>query len=46
MGNSAEYYSTKPKFELNLRILVTHHNTEFQFKMSICNGDNERKTEN
>ena len=41
--NSAEIYSTGPKFELNLRILLTHLYTEFQFKMSICNGDNERK---
>ena len=41
--NSAEYYSTEPKFELNLRIFVTHLYTEFQFKMFICNGDNERK---
>ena len=22
---------------------MTHQYTEFQFKMSICNGDNERK---
>ena len=41
--NSAENYSTGPKFELNLRILLTHLYTEFQFKMSICNGNNERK---
>ena len=41
--NSAENHSTKTKFELNLCILVTHLYTEFQFKMSICNGDNERK---
>ena len=41
--NSAENYSTGPKFELNLRILVTHLCTEFQFKILICNGDNERK---
>ena len=41
--NSAENYSTRPKFELNLRILKTHLYTEFQFKMSICNGDIERK---
>ena len=27
----------------NLCILLTHLYTEFQFKMSICNGDNERK---
>ena len=40
---SAENYSTGPKFKLNLRILVKHLYTEFQFKMSICNGDNERK---
>ena len=36
-------YSTKPKFELNLRILVKHLYTKFHLKMSICNGDNERK---
>ena len=36
-------YSTGPKFELNLRIVVTHLYPKFQFKMSICNGDNERK---
>ena len=41
--NSAKNYSTGPKFELNLRILLTNLYTEFQFKMSICNGDNERK---
>ena len=41
--NSAENYSTGPKFILNLRILLTHLYTEFQFKMSICNGDNEQK---
>ena len=40
--NSAENYSTWPKFKLNLSILLTHLYTEFQFKMSICNGDNER----
>ena len=44
--NSAENYSTGPKFKLNLLILLTHLYTEFQFKMSISNGDNERKTEN
>ena len=41
--NSAENYLTGPKFKLNLRILMTHLYTKFQFKMSICNGDNERK---
>ena len=41
--NSAENYSTGPKFQLNLRIFMTHLYTEYQFKMSICNGDNERK---
>ena len=41
--NSPENYSTRPKFELNLHILLTHLYTKFQFKMSICNGDNERK---
>ena len=33
----------RPKFKSNLRILMTHLYTKFQFKMSICNGDNERK---
>ena len=42
-GNSAEINLTRPKFNLYLCILVTHLYTEFQFKMSICNGDNERK---
>ena len=41
--NSAKNYSTRHKFELNLHILLTHLDTKFQFKMSICNGDNERK---
>ena len=41
--NSAENYSAGPKFELNLCILKTHLYIEFQFKMSICNGHNERK---
>ena len=41
--NSAENYSARPKFKLNLRILLTHLYSEFQFKMSISNGDNERK---
>ena len=41
--NSAENYSTGPKFELNLRILVTNLYIEFQIKMPICNGDNEGK---
>ena len=41
--NSAENYSTGPTFELNLRILMTNLYTEFQFKMKICNGNNERK---
>ena len=41
--NSAKNNSTGPKFELNLRILLTNLYTKFQFKMSICNGDNERK---
>ena len=37
--NCAENYSTGPKFKLNLRYLETHLlYTEFQFKMSICNG--------
>ena len=39
---SAKNNSTGPKFQLNLRILLTHLYTKFQFKMSICNGDNER----
>ena len=41
--NSAENYSTGPKFKLNLHVFVTYLYSEFQFKMSICNGDNERK---
>ena len=41
--NSAENYLAQPKFKLNLRILLTHLYSEFQFKMSIINGDNERK---
>ena len=41
--NSAINYSTTPKFKLNLRILLTHLYSEFQFKMSISNGDNKRK---
>ena len=41
--NSAENNSTRPKVNLNLRILLTHQYTKFQFKMSICNGDNQRK---
>ena len=41
--NSAENYSTRPKFKLNLRIVVTHLYSELQFKMSISNGDNEQK---
>ena len=41
--NSAENNSTRPKVKLNLRILLSHLYTEFQFKMSICNGDNQRK---
>ena len=36
-------YSTGPKFEISLCILLTHLYTEFQFKMSICNGDNETR---
>ena len=41
--NSAKNCSTGTKFELDLRILVTHLYTEFQLKMSINNRDNERK---
>ena len=41
--NSAENYSARPRFKLNLRILLKHLYSEFQFKMSISNGDNERK---
>ena len=41
--NSPENYSSGPKFKLNLRILLTYLHTQFQFKMSISNGDNERK---
>ena len=32
-----------PNSNSNLRILMTHLYTKFQFKMSICVGDNERK---
>ena len=32
-----------PNSKLNLRILVLHIYTEFQFKMSICNEEYERK---
>ena len=42
-NTNAENYSTGPKFKLNLRILMTHVYPESQFKMSICNGDNEWK---
>ena len=38
-GNS----STETKFKLDLCILVTHLYTEFQFKMSVCDVDNEQK---
>ena len=41
--DSAENYSTWPKFKLSLCILLTHLYTEFHLKMSVCNGDNERK---
>ena len=41
--NSAENYLARPKFKLNLLILLTHLYSEFQFKMSISNGDNEQK---
>ena len=41
--NSAENYSTETKFELDLCIFMTHLCTEFQFKISIYDGDNERK---
>ena len=41
--NSAENNSTRTEVKLNLRILLTHLYTEFQFKMSICNGNSERK---
>ena len=40
--NCAENYSTGPKFKLNLCILVTHLYTEFQFTLSICNGDEQK----
>ena len=40
--NSAKNYSTEPKFDLNLCIVLTHLCTKFQIKMSICNGDNEQ----
>ena len=42
-NTNAKKYSTGPKFKLNLRIFMTHLYPEFQFKMSIYNGDNERK---
>ena len=41
--NSAENYSSGPKFELDMCILKTHLYTEFQFKIGICNGNNEQK---
>ena len=42
-NNSAANYTTGTKFKLDLRILVTHPYIEFQFKMSTCDEDNERK---
>ena len=44
-NSSAENYSTGTKFEIDLRILTTHLYTELQFKISNCDGDNERKLE-
>ena len=41
--NSAENYSTKPKFELTLYILVTNLSTKFQLKISMYDRENERK---
>ena len=41
--NSAENYSTRPKFELNLHILVTNLCTKFHLKISMYNFNNERK---
>ena len=41
--NSAKNYSTGPKFELNLRILVTNLCTKFHLKISMYDLDNERK---
>ena len=40
---SAENNSTGPKFELNLRILVTNLCTKFHLKISKYDLDNERK---
>ena len=41
--NSAENYSTEPKFKHHLHSLMTRLYTVFQFKMTICDGDNEWK---
>ena len=41
--NCVENYSTGTKFELYLHILTYDIYTKFQFKMSICDGDNKLK---
>ena len=41
--NSAENYSTWPKFKLNLRISMTNLRTKFHLKISMYDLDNERK---
>ena len=41
--NSAENYSTRTKFELNLRVLGTNLCTKFHLKISICDRGNKRK---
>ena len=41
--NSAENYSTAPKFNLKLRILMTNLCTKFHLKISMYDLDNERK---
>ena len=38
--NSAENYSTRTKFELNLRVLVTNLCTKFHLKISMCDREN------
>ena len=41
--NSAEKYSTGPKFEFNLHIFVTQPRCGLEFRMSIFTGDNLQK---
>ena len=43
LGPSRQACTERPEEADCLRILLTHLYSEFQFKMSICNGDNERK---